>query len=260
LQRVFAQDEREEQVVDVALVAREEDHRAAPRGVAHPLEARQIHVDARVDLLGEGLGDGLQTAQDPGLRRGFESEQHAARALFELGAFARVRAAHLVQDRAQLGAAQDLFSHAIVGLLYGSQDGAALVLEAPQERDGEPARRRSALALAEGAEVHRLARAHDAVFVVQEKLRARAQIAGRLDRPEHHVEQREAEALGALAPHHDLRHQRGREAPRFGEMQQGAERRVVLGATAVRDGRALEHRGPVAEKKRRRLAPREGLE
>ena len=63
LEGVLAEHVREEHVVDVALVARQQHERALPRRVAHALEALFVDVDAGVELLDERVGGELEALQ-----------------------------------------------------------------------------------------------------------------------------------------------------------------------------------------------------
>ncbi len=68
----------------MALVAGQEDDRAAPRRVPHPLDPFSVDVDARVHLVDERLGDRLPArAACRGSGRYHELAQHPARLVLE---------------------------------------------------------------------------------------------------------------------------------------------------------------------------------
>src|SRR4029079_115603 len=52
-QPVLAEDEREQEIVDVALVARQEDDGASARRLAHPVDPLAVDIDPGVDAVDE---------------------------------------------------------------------------------------------------------------------------------------------------------------------------------------------------------------
>ena len=111
-QPVLAQHEREQQVVDVALVAGQEHDRAFAGGLAHPVDPVEVDVDPRVHVVDERVADELEPLQRTGVRRGLQLPQHAAGLLFEDAALLVARAGEVAEDGLQLGALQHLFADA----------------------------------------------------------------------------------------------------------------------------------------------------
>ena len=136
-------DEREHQVVDVALVARQKDERPALGRLANPLEPCLVDLETVVDAVDELIERHVERPNDAGLGLRLELAQHRVGARGQSRALFLAFARQVLDDRLQLDALDDLAAHAVVGLAHRSDDRAAFALELAQQRIGEPAGERA---------------------------------------------------------------------------------------------------------------------
>ncbi len=118
-QPVLAEDEREQEIVDVALVAGQEHEGAPARRLAHPVDTLLVDVDPRIDAVDERVADELEALQGARVGRGLELAEHGPRLLFEDAPLLFAGAGEVAEDGLQLEALHHLFADAISGLLQG---------------------------------------------------------------------------------------------------------------------------------------------
>ncbi len=260
LQRVQVQHVRQQEVVDVTLVAWQQDQRSPLGGLTNALDAFLVHFQPGVQDVEDAL-NGLAHREDGfGIGGCLQLAQHAVGACGQQHTLGPAVACQLSNRLRELGAADDFVPHPVRGLAHGAENGAAFPLELAQQRVGA-ATDQGFLGLArvvaqEVAQGDGLARPEHHMLVVEQELDRESYPAGPVPRTEHEVRERRLEGFRPLGPNEHLRHEHDGSIHPMLQIEQRLDQGVALGGHGATPsvGSFLEDGGRAFEKQDRGTA------